>query len=59
MPSETLQKIKQHKAYIWSKKVFDFLLGQWFFILLGVFVALAHSYPEFAKEGGTVKGEYS
>ncbi|KAI5959358.1 hypothetical protein KGF57_002134 [Candida theae] len=57
--SETLQRIKQHKAYIWSKKVFDFLLGQWFFILLGVFVALAHSYPEFAKEGGTIRGEYS
>jgi len=59
MTSEILQRIKQHKAYIWLKKVFDFLLGQWFFILLGVFVALAHSYPEFAKEGGTVKGEYS
>lgn len=54
-----LQLIKESKPYKWAKRVFDFLLAQWFFVLLGVFVALAHSYPEFAKQGGTIKAEYS
>lgn len=52
----TLQESRAYKA---GKRVFDFLLAQWFFILLGVFVALAHLYPEFAKQGGTIRAEYS
>lgn len=39
--------------------LFNFALSQWFLVLLGVFVALAHSYPEFAKQGGTIKAQYS
>lgn len=35
-----------------------YLLGQWFFILLAVFIALAHLYPNFAKQGGTIRAEY-
>ncbi|RLV83158.1 putative membrane protein [Meyerozyma sp. JA9] len=37
----------------------NFAISQWFLVLLGVFVALAHSYPEFAKQGGTIKAQYS
>lgn len=55
----SLEQLKQSKPYKWTKAVFDFLLAQWFFVLLGVFVALAHSYPGFAKQGGTIRAEYS
>ncbi|SGZ50418.1 CIC11C00000000345 [Sungouiella intermedia] len=55
----TLELVKASKPYKWAKWVLDFLLAQWFFVLLGVFVALAHSYPEFAKQGGTIRAEYS
>lgn len=51
--------VRQTKAYKAAKWVFDFLLAQWFFVILGSFVAIAHSYPEFAKQGGTIKAEYS
>jgi sodium/bile acid cotransporter 7 len=47
------------KPYIYAKKVFDFLVAQWFFIILGCLIAIAHSYPEFAKLGGTIKAQYS
>lgn len=47
------------KVYVWMRRIASFLIAQWFFILLGVFVALAHLYPEFAKQGGTIKAEYS
>ncbi|KAI5955370.1 hypothetical protein KGF54_001931 [Candida jiufengensis] len=57
--SPTYQNIIQSKGYIWFKKILDFLIAQWFFIFLAAFIALAHSYPEFAKQGGTVKAEYS
>lgn len=55
----TLQLIQESKPYKWAKWILDFLIAQWFFVLLGVFVALAHSYPEFAKQGGTIRSEYS
>lgn len=51
--------VKNNKVYIWIKKILDFLIGQWFFCLLGVFVALAYEYPEFAKQGGMIRAEYS
>lgn len=45
--------------YRYSKKISDFLIKQWFFIGLAVFIALAHSYPNFAKQGGLIKAQYS
>lgn len=47
------------RAFKVLKRVYDFLLAQWFFLFLGAFVALAHLYPEFAKQGGTIRAEYS
>lgn len=41
------------------KPILSFLISQWFFVLLGVFIALAHSFPSFAKLGGTIKAQYS
>ena len=49
----------QSRPYKVAKRVFDFLLAQWFFILLAVFIVLAWRWPSFAKQGGTVKAEYS
>ncbi len=48
-----------HSQPLNSKKIFTFLLSKWFLILLGVFIALAHSYPEFARNGGTLKAQYT
>lgn len=39
--------------------VLQFCIDQWFFIGLGVFVALAHSYPNVAKHGGHIRLEYT
>ncbi|CUM66955.1 uncharacterized protein PRCAT00004642001 [Priceomyces carsonii] len=39
--------------------IWGFLLKQWFFLILGVFIGLAYRFPEFAKEGGTIKAQYS
>lgn len=51
--------IKDSRTYQVLKQVLDFLVAQWFFLFLGAFVALAHLYPEFAKQGGTIRAEYS
>lgn len=53
------EDFKRTKTYKWITKVLGFLLDQWFFVLLGVFVVLAYFFPEFAKQGGTVKAQYS
>ncbi|EMG47490.1 RCH1 Solute carrier RCH1 [Candida maltosa Xu316] len=55
----SLETFKETKFYIWSSKVISFLISQWFFVLLGVFIALAHSYPQFAKQGGIIRAEYT
>lgn len=54
-----LSEIKKKKAYKVVRSVISFLVGQWFFLVLGAFIAIAHSYPEFAKQGGTIRAEYS
>lgn len=51
--------IKESKAYKTGKQIFNYLLAQWFFILLAVFIVLAWRWPNFAKQGGTVKAQYS
>ncbi|OBA22695.1 hypothetical protein METBIDRAFT_75899 [Metschnikowia bicuspidata var. bicuspidata NRRL YB-4993] len=53
------QAFRDSKPYKTGRKVFDFLLAQWFFILLAVFIVLAWRWPSFAKQGGTIKAEYS
>lgn len=55
----TISEIKETKAYKVLSSVVSFLISQWFFLFLGAFIAIAHSYPEFAKQGGTVRAEYS
>lgn len=50
---------KENKVYKALKWVFDFLLSNWFFVVLGVAIALAHLFPNFAKQGGMIRSEYS
>lgn len=52
-------QFKETKTFIWLDKIFWFLVGQWFFVILGCFVAIAHLYPQFAKQGGMIRAEYS
>lgn len=54
-----VKALKESKAFKWMKKIFFFLLGYWFFILLGVFVLLAYFFPQFAKQHGMIRAEYS
>ncbi|KAL7666177.1 Uncharacterized protein ABC855_g1771 [[Candida] zeylanoides] len=51
--------MSQYKWKAYASSVWSFVIAQWFFIALAVFIALAHSYPEFAKQGGTIKAQYS
>ncbi|CCH47102.1 putative membrane protein [Wickerhamomyces ciferrii] len=37
----------------------DFLLKQWFFITLAVFIVIARFAPNFARHGGLIRGEYT
>lgn len=53
---ESIKQNKVVKALLW---VWDFALTNWFFVLLGVVIALAHLFPNFAKQGGMIRSEYS
>ncbi|KAG7665572.1 uncharacterized protein J8A68_000974 [[Candida] subhashii] len=55
----TYEEFKQTKLYKYPAKVISFLIGQWFFVFLGVFIALAHSFPNFARQGGLIRAEYT
>ncbi|KAK6465910.1 SBF-like CPA transporter family-domain-containing protein [Scheffersomyces coipomensis] len=57
MPDFT--SIKESKPYKIIKTVIDFLIKQWFFVVLGCLVAIAHSYPNFARQGGLIRAEYT
>lgn len=37
----------------------SFLIRQWFFVVLTIFIIIAHSFPDFAKQGGIVRSEYT
>lgn len=62
-PNSLKNRIKRlreaNRAIDWTFKVYEFLLSQWFFCLLGVFIALAYKFPNFARQGGLIRAEYS
>lgn len=37
----------------------EYLKGQWFFFCLAIFIVIARFAPNFAADGGLIKGEYS
>ncbi|KAK6456619.1 putative sodium bile acid cotransporter [Scheffersomyces xylosifermentans] len=55
----TWEQIKESKPYKVANAVLSFAIAQWFFVVLAVFIALAHSFPNFAKQGGLIKAQYT
>lgn len=43
----------------WLKRTGAYIYSQWFFVILGCLIAIAHSYPHFASHGGIIKAEYT
>lgn len=41
---------------LWFK---NFCIKQWFFIVLSIFIIIARFAPNFARQGGLIRGEYS
>ena len=63
--AESVEK-KGHKASFKSRLsvvyhhwITQFLISQWFFIGLAIFIVLARFFPNFARSGGTIRGQYS
>lgn len=44
---------------IWNHPVTEYLKSKWFFYVLAIFILLAHFFPNFASDGGMIKGQYS
>ncbi|CEP64992.1 Rch1p LALA0_S16e00210g [Lachancea lanzarotensis] len=44
---------------IWHSKPVEFIISQWFFITLAVFIVLARFVPNFARQGGLIKAQYT
>ncbi|AGO10537.1 AaceriABR085Cp [[Ashbya] aceris (nom. inval.)] len=44
---------------IWRHRVTQFIVGQWFYIGLTVAVVLAYYFPNVARHGGVIHGEYT
>jgi solute carrier family 10 (sodium/bile acid cotransporter), member 7 len=42
-----------------AKKVWDYLYSQWFFFVLAILIIIARWWPQFAKDDGLIKGQYS
>ena len=49
---ETLRKV-------WNHPVTNYLKSQWFFFCLAIFIVIARFAPNFARDGGLIRGEYS
>ncbi|KAL3232790.1 Solute carrier RCH1 [Nakaseomyces bracarensis] len=44
---------------VWNHPVTEFLKEQWFFYCLAIFIIISKYAPNFARDGGLIKGEYS
>lgn len=42
-----------------AKQVWDYLYSQWFFFALAILIIIARWWPQFAKDNGLIKGQYS
>lgn len=54
-----MASLKTVAGRIWTHPVTEYLKGQWFFYCLAVFIVIARFAPNFAADGGLIKGEYS
>ncbi|KAG0660726.1 hypothetical protein C6P45_001535 [Maudiozyma exigua] len=44
---------------IWVHPITEFLRSLWFFYCLAIFIVIARFAPNFARDGGLIKGQYS
>lgn len=44
---------------VWVRETASYIYSQWFFVILGCLIAIAHSYPQFACHGGMIKAQYT
>lgn len=44
---------------IWTHPITEYLKSQWFFFCLAIFIVIARFAPNFARDGGLIKGQYS
>ncbi|CAI4049422.1 hypothetical protein SUVZ_13G1730 [Saccharomyces uvarum] len=44
---------------IWIHPITEYLKSQWFFFCLAIFIVIARFAPNFARDGGLIKGQYS
>ncbi|KTB00607.1 putative membrane protein [Nakaseomyces glabratus] len=53
--------LDEHPAIlrVWNHPITEFLKSQWFFYVLAIFIVIARFAPNFARDGGLIKGEYS
>ncbi|KAL6934007.1 uncharacterized protein HGUI_00781 [Hanseniaspora guilliermondii] len=42
-----------------AKSVWSYLYSQWFFFVLAILIIIARWWPQFAKDDGLIKGQYS
>ncbi|CCK73081.1 Rch1p KNAG_0M02280 [Huiozyma naganishii CBS 8797] len=52
------------RARVWFKRCWDhpvtqYVVSQWFFIWLAIFIVIARFAPNFARDGGLIRGQYS
>ncbi|XBW36874.1 hypothetical protein QEN19_002453 [Hanseniaspora menglaensis] len=43
----------------YGKNTWDYVLSQWFFIALAILIIISRWWPQFAKDEGLIKGQYS
>ncbi|EDO14361.1 hypothetical protein Kpol_181p1 [Vanderwaltozyma polyspora DSM 70294] len=55
MVNNNVVKLKK----IWNHPITNYLKSQWFFYCLAIFIVIARFAPNFARDGGLIKGEYS
>lgn len=44
---------------IWNNPISEYLKTQWFFFCLAIFIVIARFAPNFAADGGLIRGQYS
>lgn len=54
-----MQTSKEVVRKVWNHPVTSYLKGQWFFFCLAIFIVIARFAPNFAADGGLIKGEYT
>lgn len=50
---------KHRLSVIYNHKITQYIISQWFFIGLAIFIVLARFFPNFARSGGLIRGQYS